>query len=479
MSDENRLYVNGTNIATGDYAIPPLSAADVSRIAQGVPIDPAHLRDLERKQAAAAPSFAVLPGVDAAELAQAGWGVIFAFGADPAIKEALRPLLELREKQATAKLPLYRVLEGPFAYRKGESKNEYLKRLPHSVGGGKGVAPGPVNPKKLPYYLLVIGGPEDIPYRFQYELDVDYAVGRLSFETVQEYADYAAAVVAVESGGPATPRRAVFFGARNEDDRATTLSALHLIQPLSGQVAADSPGWAIETIVGADATKKNLLEMLGGARTPSVLFTATHGAVLPSGDPLQERHRGALVCQDWPGPVAWRQPCPDTFYVSGDDIPAGARVKGLLVFCFACYGAGTPQLDDFGHQEEVRKTIAPHDLVAALPRRLLGLPGGGALAVVGHIDRAWSYSFQWGRAGDQLDIYHSTLTQLLAGVPVGAALEVVNQFYASIATLLNGELEDIKFGKLPDDVELSGLWTANNDARNFVILGDPAVRLVV
>ena len=403
--------------------------------------------------------------------------MIFPTGADPAVKEALRPLLALREKQATAKQPLFRVLEGEFAYRKGEGKNEYLKRLPHSVGGGRGVAPGPVNPKKLPYFLLLVGDPKAIPYRFQYELDVDYAVGRLSFETVQEYADYAAAVVSAESGGPATPRCAVFFGARNRGDRSTMLSADHLIKPLPGLVAADAPDWAIETIIGEDATKKNLLEVLGGDRTPPVLFTATHGTVLASGDPRQGRLQAALVCQDWPGPVAWRKPFPDEFYVSSDDIAKDAKVKGLIAFFFACYGAGTPMLDDFGHKDGVRQQIAPHDLVASLPRRLLGLPGGGALAVVGHIDRAWSYSFQWGRAGDQLDIYHSFLTQILAGTPIGAALDVVNQFYASIATLLNNELEDIKFGKSPDDLELSGLWTANNDARNFIILGDPAVRL--
>jgi hypothetical protein len=474
----DQLVINGINIATGDYATAPLSAGEVSRIARGLAVDLAHLRDLKRKEESAAPGFAPLPGVDPTDLAQAGWGVIFAFGADPAIKEALTPLLRLREKQATASQPLFRVLEGEFSYRRGESKNDYLKRLPHCVGGGKGVAPGPVNPRKLPYYLLLVGGPDEIPYRFQYELDVDYAVGRLSFETVQEYADYAATVVSAESGDYTMPRRAVFFGARNRGDRATICSADHLIKPLSGLVTADAPDWTIETIVGEEATKQNLLDILGGARTPSVLFSATHGAVLPSNDPLQSRHQGALICQDWPGPDAWRKPFPSDFFVSRDDISDGAKVKGLLLFLFACYSAGTPQFDDFGHNAGIRHPIASHDLVAALPRRLLELPGGGALAVVGHVDRAWSFSFQWGRAGDQLDIYHSTLIQLFAGLPVGAALEVINQFYASIATLLNGELEDMKFGKTPDDRELAGLWAANNDARNFVVLGDPAVRLL-
>jgi hypothetical protein len=473
---EDSIVLNGVNIATGDYATPPLSAALVARMAQGIPFDPEHLRDLKRKEESAAPDFDVLPGIDVNDLAEVGWGAIFPFGCDPAVKEALAPLLNLREKQATAKQPLFRVFENVDAYRETESKNDFLKRLPHSVGGGKGVAPGRCNPKRAPYYLMIVGGPDEVPYRFQYELDVDYAVGRLSFETVREYADYAAAVVAEETGR-ASPRRAVFFGARNHGDRATELSADRLIKPLAALVAGDAPNWAIESIVGEEATKKNLLEVLGGDRAPTVLFTATHGAVLPSGDPLQEHHQGALICQDWPGPVAWRKPIPDAFHVGRDDIASTAKVKGMIAFFFACYGAGSPRLDDFGHQEGARRSIAPHDLVAALPRRLLGLPGGGALAVVGHIDRAWSYSFQWGRAGDQLDIYQSALSRLLAGVPVGATLEVMNQFYASIAVMLSNELEEIKFGKLPDDRELSSLWTANNDARNFVILGDPAVRL--
>jgi hypothetical protein len=62
--------------------------------------------------------------------------------------------------------------------------------------------------------------------------------------------------------------------------------------------------------------------------------------------------------------------------------------------------------------------------------------------------------------------------------PAGAALEDFNQRYAEIATLLPDELENARFGKTVDNNLLAIYWTANSDARNYLLLGDPAVRPV-
>ncbi|CAD5911933.1 hypothetical protein [Planktothrix agardhii] len=482
MSTE-QFFFNGVNGATGGYLMPSLTPEQVAKIAQGEEFDPDHLLELQKKNRQVKgidEEFAPIEGVDPKDLAQTGWGVIFAHNADPGIKEALRPLLNLRREQATKKKEhYYQEYTDHKAYRPGESKNSFLAR--HKVG------PGPADPDKMPYYLLIVGDPETIPYRFQYQLDVQYAVGRIHFDTLEEYAQYAQSVVAAETGKVSLSRHATFFGVKNNNDKATQLSADDLIKPLAELMQKDQPNWSVETLVKDDTTKARLGQLLGGSETPSLLFTASHGMGFPSGHERQLRHQGALLCQDWPGTFQGEEPISEDFYFSADDITDDARLLGLIAFNFACYGAGTPQLDDFAHKKDAfsteRLTIAPHAFVARLPQRLLGHHKGGALAVVGHVERAWGCSFVWPddkhEKTRQLGVFQSALKRMMEGHPVGSAIEYFNERYAELSSDLSSVLEDIKYGAGIESESLARMWTANNDARSYCIIGDPAVKLAI
>ena len=471
------LYFNGVNGATGDYDLTPMTGDELARLLRG-DVAPEDFFENFRELAARERGWGggarrgVKEGIDATDLAQAGWGVIFAHDAEPAIQDALGPLLELRREQAGDR---FRCYAGEAGFRVGkDSKSRWLAREPRGVG------PGPVDPDRVPYYLLIAGSPEEIPYDFQAQLDVQYAVGRVSFDSAEDLARYAESVVAAERGEVELPRKVSLFGVENPGDQATGLSSRHLVEPLAEYLRAGHESWQIDAILKDQATKARLADLLGGQETPALVFTGSHGMGFPNGDARQLPHQGALLCRDWPGPESWKREIPQDFYFAGDDLTAGAKLAGLISFHFACYGAGTPRFDEFHKQAfKRRRAIATRAFPAALPSRMLSHPRGGALAVVGHVERAWGYSFLWAGAGAQTAVFESALDRLLAGHPVGLAVEHFNERHAELAVDLVRALGRLDYGAAVDPYELVGMWTANNDARGYTVLGDPAVRLPV
>jgi hypothetical protein len=472
---------NGINGASGGYLTKPMPVKDLVELVRHKHWDQDHLNDLRGRGLVEDISFRVMPQYgDGSEIHKVGWGMIFPAGADPAlvdhILESMDELVQLRREQTGHRFKIFRGADGfRWVNGKPETKNDFLIR--------QGASVGPANPDMVPFYLLIVADPQSIPFSFQYELDVQYAVGRIYFNTLDEYASYAHSVAAAEKGAVRLERRAVFFGVANPDDKATLLSAEHLVKPLyqfTDQVSNEYKlGWLAELVEPQDADRETLKSLLGGSQTPSFLFTASHGMAWPYQHELQRKYQGALVCQDWRGPQV--EKVNRQHFFAAEDLPDSHNLLGTMVFSFACFGAGTPYWDEFAiARNQDRSALAVRPFLASLPTRLLGHPSGGALAVIGHIERAWTYSFQWAQLKSQTQAFQSVLYQLMDGKPVGLAMDDMNLRYAEIATMLNADLQEIQYDpKATEPYKLAFEWTANNDARSYAILGDPAARLPV
>jgi hypothetical protein len=460
--EESLCVFSGIDGATGEYLQSPLSVRQLADLARREPHYrppdggagvPAHRRSKREPG----------EGIDPRDLGQTGWGVIFAGPEDAEIRAALSPLLAHRRAQASReKASRYREMR----VRSGESKAEFLAR--------HGAAPGPAQPDYLPYYLLLVGDPEQLPFEFQYQLDVQYAVGRIHFDSPEEYARYARSVVAAENGQARRQRAAAFFGPRNEGDALTGLSCDQLAASLAKSLADRLPDWTIRTSLGDQATKGGLTSILEGSGAPALLFTAGHGLCFPANDERQVPLQGSLVCQEWPGPG---HPVDEGQYFSAGDVGEDAQIAGLIAFHFSCYGAGTPRRDGFQVPVFGEREIARRAFLSRLSSRLLAHPRGGALAVIGHVDRAWSWSFAGltGREVALRPVFESTLCRLFSGAPLGYAMEFFNGCYAELASDLDEELRrDCR-----NHDYLARLWANRNDARNYAVLGDPAVRLAL
>jgi Peptidase family C25 len=452
-----------------------LSQADLAKFAQDEGIQNPVRDSVEKRLSLAAATYAVTGEIDANDLAQAGWAILMAPGTPDDVKLALRPLMERRRAQTGDRL--FKVFEGDDSYRPGETGTQWLIR--------HGVSLNVVDPfLGVPYYFLIVGGPEQIPFEFQYTLDIYWAVGRLHFDTADEYARYAESVVACETASsPPTTRQVAMFATTHDFDRATQLFTNKVARPLT-QGDENTPPlgkrqrFTLRPYIGEAATKSalNLIYQgdIPGGR-PGLLFSGSHGMGFRVDDARLRNTQGALVCQDWQG----YGNISEHEWFSATDLASEAHVHGLVHVAFACYGAGCPKFDGFNRAAPIQQQIAPEAILSRLPQRLLAHPNGGALAVVGHIERAWGYSFVSDRGGAQTQGFRDLMGRLMRGERVGQALDQFNIRWAALSVDLTEALDSLRHGGTLADADLANRWVARDDARNYIIFGDPAVRLRV
>ena len=469
--------------------------------------------------------FGVVDSVNEDVLSESGWAVVVNAQEDVRMLQALSPLIAWRCEQQGFKVPDLRFdglrtcgewlakhyptyVENPsqVAAIPWEQRSPVLiyesKQSCASWLGSFGVASGPVDPKKggLPFYLLLAGRPGPIaegdgcfiPFDFQYDLDIYWGVGRLSFndETGQhrfeDYASYAQQVVewekqAQEPIGEELLRREVVYYAteHGNGDQATDLSANQLIAPLmqSHTDNAVLKSFAFQQYIADEASMSNLAQIMRGqaGKAPALLFTASHGVGFPFNDKNQVLQQGSLVSQEWDGFGAIKR---KQWFTGSDlyDMRAETNLRGTMAICFACYGAGSPRKDAFIFKPgEAKPDIAPFAFVAQLPQQLLLR---GALAVLGHVERAWSYSFSDSKnvKQSQSGPFEQMIGRILDGKRLGFATDQFNLRQGSLASML---VEQLNSGKVSASAqaELGLYYIAYNDSRSYALLGDPAVKL--
>lgn len=450
LPGDEDIHVNGIDAVTGKPLVAPIKVTELAKkLRQQAETVPPELRS--KINATHFHPFGLPDSVDPDDIGKAGWGVVIPEG-KPELFDKIKTLWEHRKQTVPANL-LKKLI-----YKSGETVRNWLRR--------NGVTFGSQLPTAVPFHLLLVASPEDISFEFQYLLDLEYAVGRLWFDKEEDWQKYCEAVVKTETAGSDRSKKIVWLAPRH--DPATRLSHDELIKPL---IAVDPSGltslsgYESIPLMDKDAKREKLQITLRDAK-PAFLFTASHGIGLGKDEAEQRSRQGALLTADWNGTAVGPDDCFAAAHVDSE-------VRGMIAFLFACFSAGTPVRDNYPMDlANPPDQIANVPFVAALPQRLLAQ---GALAVIGHVDRAWGCSIRPAGLQNQLGPFRNMLDRVLRGRCVGNA----TRDFTDRSAVLSDELLSVVApgGVAVNDEVLVWTWVERNDAKSYILLGDPAVRL--
>lgn len=344
--------------------------------------------------------------------------------------------------------------------------------------------------ENAPRYWLVLGDFSDISLETTNALATHYFVGRLGLSKDDDYRAYVEKIVRWEDTPTTAAQGQTILCSVRDGAPATALAQRSLMRPLEDICVSERAldRFGTSNIFHRHPTSLSDLSSLFQTSEPSVLFSASHGAGPPrcgyASAMEQRRLSGSL--------------CIGRDILTGDDIGERPFLPGGIWFYFACYGAGTPArsafipwLHDLVHQGSLSSDaaeiatlgLAGEPFLGALPKAALANPNG-PLAVLGHVDLAWSLSFaDAGTRGERHTMrFSSAMRALVEGRRAGIAHGELTRFFLDTSHALTEMYDAEKRGdaSLHDRdraVRKAQLWLRRHDVGHYVLLGDPAVRL--
>lgn len=402
-----------------------------------------------------------------------GWGLVLPDddALDDTVKargeDAPEPLRELLAARPDAPVLRYRA----------DLRFTHLRRY-YTDGGAQDIAlSGPLRGVRrgaLPRYLLLYGGPDVIPWEFQYLANQSSAVGRLSLTGVglDRYVD---ALLRDWSGSATQAAHTVVWAVDHGPEDITHV----MRQAIAARVQkdlADDPEIGRDALYFDGARGQATAAALGGAladHRPALVVTTSHGKTGPLADPQ-------AMLRDLGLPV-------DAEYATVDPAALlnGWEPDGAIWYAHACCSAGSDAstifsglLDTDSWVDRVLSGVAGLGAhVAPLPEALLGAPRP-LRAFVGHVEPTFDWTIKNPHNGQRLteSLCQALYTRLFQPEPLGHALREPYSHVGELYTQRDAAYRAFENG---DDTEGIAMATqlAARDRQSMVVLGDPTVAL--
>lgn len=330
-----------------------------------------------------------------------------------------------------------------------------------------GLSPFGTAKGELPRYVVIIGGPDVIPWSVQYALETRHSVGRLPLGE-DALGNYIGAMLGGWPDADIDVRAPLMWTVSHPGDITAQMRAV-IADPLEKKLT-DSELPRFSHLTGNDATSAALLSTLAGSR-PALLVTSSHG--LAEGETELLRESLGLPVDVDHSPVDL-------------DSLESAIPGGAIWYSQACCSAGGDATSNYtGLLNPGTRAFATVQAVAALgatvaplASRLLGR-ANPVRAVLGHVEPTFDWTLRVAETGQGLGrhIVSALSTHLFNEQPVGYAFSDyragVGELYAQWAA---------QYDKLAEGITavretLTRLRLSAIDRQSLVLLGDPTVKL--